>query len=281
MAARRGNGEGTLYRTRDGRWRGQASLAGRRPGVSGRTRAEAARRLRQLLAACHEPVGGASGTTLADLLDRWLEEEVRPTRRPRTHRLYRDLARLHLLPALGTTELAALQAREVRQLYAALLARGLAPKTVRNVHHVLRGALHQAVAWRLVAHNAAGGAPLARLPHREMAILDPGQVRRLSAAAAGGRWAAPLALALATGMRQGELLGLRWADGDLEAGLVQVRRQLGRDGALAVPPSAAPVPWRACRRPGSRRRRAGGTCRPARYVPGSADPRAPRARCAT
>src|SRR5215210_7007532 len=141
MGTRRGNGEGTLYRTRDGRWRGQASLAGRRPGVSGRTRAEATRKLRQLLTAEGEGgPGRAAGITLGDLLARWLAE-VGQTRRPRTHRLYRDLARLHLLPALGALELAALQPRHVQELYAALLGRGLAPKTVRNVHHVLRGAL--------------------------------------------------------------------------------------------------------------------------------------------
>ena len=75
MGTRRGNGEGTLYRARDGRWRGQASLAGQRPGVSGRTRAEAARKLRRLLADADDGgVWRAAGTTLGDLLARWLAE---------------------------------------------------------------------------------------------------------------------------------------------------------------------------------------------------------------
>lgn len=173
-------------------------------------RAEAARKLRQLLAARHDLPGGGTTTTLTlgDPLARWLKA-VEYTRKPRTHRLYHDLARLHLLPSLGTTELAALQPGDVQQLYEALLVRRLAPTTVRNVHHVLHGALQRGVDWRLLAANAADGAVLPCVPRKEMAILDVAQMRRLLAVAAEGRWAALVALSLATGMRQGELLGLR------------------------------------------------------------------------
>lgn len=225
MGRRRGNGEGTVFRTEDGRWRGQASIAGKRVSVSGRTRAATANELRRILADGAATPPAAEVTTLADLLARWLDEVVKPALRPRTHRLYGDIARLHLIPALGALPVDDVRPDRVQRLYAALLI----------VHGVLHGALQQAVAWGLVDRNAAGLARPPRVPRKEIAVLDVPQVRRLLAAAAGGRWAALLALALATGMRQGELLGLQWEDIDLNAGLVRVQRQLGRDGMPAEP----------------------------------------------
>lgn len=238
MRRRRGNGEGTVYRTSDGRWRGQASIAGKRHSVCGRTRAAALQELGRTIAASRAAIDGAA-TTLAGLLDRWLDEVVAPALRPRTVRLYGDIARLHLIPALGSLPLAELRPEHVRRLHAALLALGLAPKTVRIAHGVLHGALQQAMAWQLVSGNVAALARPPRVPRKEIAVLDAGQVRRLLDAAEGGRWATLLTLALATGMRQGELLGLRWEDIDLDAGLVRVQRQLGRDGMLAEPKTAS------------------------------------------
>ena len=127
---RRSNGEGALYRTRDRRWRGQASLAGQRPGVSGRTRAEAARKLRQLLAAHRAAPGPAVGTTLGEVLARWREEEVRPTRKPRTHRLYCDLARLHVWWLVGTTVGAAEGKSRCAAFCAVILAQPMAARAV-------------------------------------------------------------------------------------------------------------------------------------------------------
>ncbi len=171
--------------------------------------------------------------TLADHMTRWLEDVVKHTRKPRTHRSYSDAARLHILPTLGAVKLAQLQTPHVQQLYGALLDGGLAPKSVRIVHGVLHCALEQAIAWNLVPRNVAGAAQPPRVTRKEIAFFTPDQVRHLLATAAGGRWAGLMAIALATGMRQGELLGLKWADVDLAAGLVRVQRQLGRDGQLA------------------------------------------------
>lgn len=239
MCRRRANGEGTVYRTGDGRWRGQASIAGKRRSVSGRTRAAVAEELRRIIATGRAASGAAETSTLAALLDRWLDEVVGPTLRARTVKLYRDIARLHLVPALGAVPLVELCPEHVRRLHAALLALGRAPKTVRIAHGVLHGALQQAVVWQLVQRNVAGLARPPRVPRKEAAFLDTAQVRRLLEVAAGGRWAALFTLALATGMRQGELLGLRWEDIDFDAGFVRVQRQLGRDGVLAEPKTAS------------------------------------------
>ena len=254
MGTRRGNGEGTIYQLPDGRWRGQVLIAGRRHSASGRTRKEVQTKLRQLLGDVDRGLlPPAEKATLAQHMARWLEDEVRHTRRPSTHRRYADASRLHILPTLGQVKLAQLQPAHVQHLHAALLDRELAPKTVRMAHGVLHSALEQAVAWNLVPRNVAGLVRPPRADRPEIQALDAEQARRLQAVAMEGRWGPLIATALATGMRQGELLGLKWSDVDLEAGVVRVRRQLGRDGRLAevkndkhrrsidVPPSTAAI----------------------------------------
>ena len=234
MSTRRGNGEGTIYQLPDGRWRAQATIAGKRTGVYGRTRREAQQKLRQLLGAAERGLlPPAEKLTLARHVERWLEDVVRHTRKPRTYRSYSDSARLYILPALGAAKLTQLQPNHVQQLYADLLDRGLSAKTVKIVHSALHCALDQAVEWNLAPRNVAALARPPRVRRKEIEHLDAEQARRLQAVADETRWAALVAVALATGMRQGELLGLTWADVDFEQGVVRVRRQLGRDGQLA------------------------------------------------
>lgn len=234
MAGRRGNGEGTVYQLADGRWRYQATIAGRRCGGYARTRKEAQTKLRGLHGDADRGLLPApEKATVAGLMARWLDNVVKHTRRPRTFQSYRDEARRHILPTLGAMKLQQLQTAHVQQLYGELLDGGLSPKSVRIVHGVLHCALEQALVWNLVPRNVAGAAQPPRVTRKEIHVFDPAQVKHLLTTAASGRWAALMALAVATGMRQGELLGLTWPDVELDAGLVRVRRQLGRDGALA------------------------------------------------
>ena len=93
MAGRRGNGEGTVYQLPDGRWRGQATIAGKRAGVYGATRKEAQTKLRQLIGdADRGLLPPTERLTLAQHIERWLEDVVKRTRRPRTLENYRDMA---------------------------------------------------------------------------------------------------------------------------------------------------------------------------------------------
>jgi integrase len=236
MAGRRGNGEGSVYQRADGTWRGQALIAGVRRSVSGKTRREVQGKLRQLLADADKGiVASTERPTLAQHIDRWLTGMLGPSVRPQTVRGYRTVARLYLLPTLGHLQLAKIRADHIQRLYGQLTERGLAPKTVRNAHAVLRHALGQAVEWNLVPRNVADLARPPRVPRAEVVALSPEEVRTLLAAARPTRWGALVAAALATGMRQSELLGLRWGDVDLAAGVLRVQRQLQRDGSFAEP----------------------------------------------
>jgi integrase len=233
-SGRRGNGEGSIYQRDDGTWRGQALIAGKRHSVSGKTRKEVQTKLRQLQGdADHGLLAPSEKVTVAQHFERWLRDEVKHTRKPRTFDSYSDSARLYILPLVGTVRLAQLHPAHVQRIHSAMLDRGLSAKTVRIAHSALHAALEQAVAWNLAPRNVAALVKAPRIKRREVQAFDAEQARRLQAVANETRWAALIATALATGMREGELLGLTWGDIDMEASVVRVRRQLGRDGLPA------------------------------------------------
>jgi integrase len=174
-------------------------------------------------------------------LDRWLEDIVRPRVKPATFRSYTLLARLYIKPALGSIRLTKLTPGDLQALYGALSKRGLSASTVSRVHAVMRSSLRHALDTGLVHRNVSQAARPPAVRREEMQVLDRDQARALLAAARGGRMEALLTLALATGMRQGELLGLRWEDVNLDTGTVRVVRQLGTYGTFSNPKSRQSV----------------------------------------
>ena len=170
----------------------------------------------------------ASPETVAAYLERWLEAS-RPRWRDATFYSYRNVVRCRLVPRLGEVPLAKLSALDVQACYAALLAGGYAPKTVRVTHTVLKAALAQAVRWRLVAHNAADGVAAPSLADEEPPAWSAEEARAFLASTADHRYGALWRLALDAGLRLGECIALRWSDVDLNAGIVTVRRTLTRN----------------------------------------------------
>lgn len=239
MAGKRGNGEGSIHQLPSGKWRAQATINGRRTGIVAKTYKEAQEQLRKLLSdADRGLMPPIERLTLGEHIERWLTDVVAHSVRTTTRKNYADLTRLYVLPTLGKIKLAQLQPAHVQHLYTALLDRGLAPKTVRNVHAALRRALKQAVDWNLCPRNVATLVQPPRIPRKEVEVLTPEEVRTLLTTVQGDRWEALLATALATGMRFGELLGLRWGDLDLIKRTVHVQRQLQRDGTYSEPKTA-------------------------------------------
>ena len=238
---RRGPGEGSLYPRGDGRWEGAVHLGyedGKRvrKWVIGHSRKEVADKLEALLRAKNEerPMPDQR-TRLGPFLRRWLDEVAGPTLRASTYDSYDDILRLHLIPGLGRIAIAKLGPAEVQGFLNAKLEAGLSPRRVRYLHAVLRRALVTAERWGLVSRNVAKLVDPPRAPRHEIRPLTPDQARRLIEAAASDRYRALWVTALGTGLRQGELLGLRWADVDLDARRLTVRHTLARvDGRLAL-----------------------------------------------
>lgn len=166
-------------------------------------------------------------TTVAAFFADWLAL-VAATREESTAYSYESIARNRILPTLGALPLARLTPAAIQGLYLRLLDEGKAPKTVRLTHTVVRQAMAQAVAWKLIARNPAEGVQLPGEGDPADVTWTPAEVRAFLEATSHDRFGAVYALALDAGMRLGELLALNWADVDLERGIVTVRRTVSR-----------------------------------------------------
>ena len=199
----------------------------KRKTVYGKTRKEVAAKLVKALSNREDGLTfDAKNLTLGKYLDLWIKESVQDTVRLTTYQGYERIVRLHIKPALGRIKLDKLTPVHVRGLYRERLESGLAPRMVQLVHTTLHKALKQAVNDGLILRNVTEAVKAPRPVKKEMQPLHPVQARALLEAARGERLEALYALALTTGMRQGELLGLKWEDVDMEAGTLQVRRTL-------------------------------------------------------
>ncbi len=231
--ARRGVQEGSVYRRADGRWVavlhvGYSGGKRQRKSFYGATRQEVASRL---AGAVRDRQLGKSPVPerekLGDFLNRWLEDTARRSIRVSTYEIYEVSLRKHIIPEIGDIRLARLTADDLDALYSRLLDK-LAPKTVRMIHAVLHRALSHAQRRGAVAVNVASIADAPSAPRREFRTLSRDEASQLLKAALSDRLYALYVLALTCGLRQAELLGLRWADVDLNGAVLSVRQQVYR-----------------------------------------------------
>ena len=167
----------------------------------------------------------------------WLDG-IRTSVSPRTWTRYEQLVRCHATPVFGKATLEKITPQQLQRLYADLARAGAGQGTVLQVHAVLHRAFKQALLWNLIPRNPADAVSRPKQRRQEMTTLTPEQARKLLAAARGDRLEALYVLAVTTGMRQGELLGLRWKDIDLELGMIHLQASLQRtkDGFEFVQP---------------------------------------------
>src|SRR5260221_1133696 len=240
---RRGHNEGSIYKRKDGRWVAAMSIeGGKRKEFTGKTRDE----VRAKLAKAHYEreqlglsvtTGAAERQTLKQYLASWLETIKPPVLDENTWRQHTYLVTRHLVPPLGATKLTQLSAQQVQGLYAAKVAEGLSTTTEHHLHATLHRALAQAVRLGLLMRNVTDLVDAPRMAETELHPLSREEARVLLDVASGERLEALYVVALATGMRQSELLGLRWADVDLDVlptAVVRVQFQLKREGGRLV-----------------------------------------------
>lgn len=258
MAKRRSNGEGSIRKRRDGRWEGRYT-AGINPetgkqvfkNVLGKTQAEVKEKLAKALAENQKLDFSKRGKyNIAQWMDEWFENVCKIKVRPSSHQTYRGYIDRHIAPNIGKIPLEKLSAMDVQKLYRKLLTggrvaraesrnqpKGLSAKTVRNINQVISSAMNFAVAQRILAQNPCKAVALPNLEHREMQTIPAAQlVVFLDEAKASGVYELYY-IELATGLRRGALLGLKWEDIDLTAGVIRVRRQVSRiDGKIVEAP---------------------------------------------
>jgi len=235
MTHKRGNGEGTVFRRKNGGWGAAMTLPdGRRKYYYGATREEVRRKLGGGIHAQDTGVfTDARGATVGAFLDQWLADVVKPSVRQWTYMGYEVHVRLHIKPILGRIPLDRLTPMQVQSLMNAKVKEGLSPKSVRGVRATLRAGLNQAMRWGMINRNAATAVELPRSRRFNIQPLTPAEARTFLESIRGDRLQALYSVALTMGLRQGEALGLRWSDVDLDLGYLRITKQLQRvDGVL-------------------------------------------------
>ena len=234
---KRARGDGSLYQRKDGYWVGQYRANGKTHYIYGKNKSDVRVKLTQAIADRDKGIVYDAGSlTLASYLDTWLDS-VRDNLKVRSAERYERDIRVHIKPVLGGTKLTKLDALQLHHFYRSKLNSGLAVNTVRMMHVIIHKALKQAVRWKRIPHNIADDVDAPRGPKTEVGSLTPKQVKQLLSAASGDRLEALYILAVSTGMRRGELLGLQWKDIDFDTGNLRVRRTLYR-GQTTTPKTA-------------------------------------------
>lgn len=250
MSTRAASGESSMHKGTDGRWHGYVSMGLKREGardrrhVSGTRRVDVVAKVRGLERQRDSSVAQEAGrvSTVAEWLEHWLDTIVARKVRPRTLEGYRSKLRLHVVPALGHHRLDRLQPEHVEAFYAECERSGMAPTSTLQCHRILSRALKVAMQRGKVTRNVCTLVDAPSLVRAEVQPLTAKEARRLLDAAFDTRNAARWSVALALGLRQGEALGLRWSDLDLDAGTLTVRRALQRQqgkGLVFVEPKSA------------------------------------------
>ncbi|MFF5566187.1 tyrosine-type recombinase/integrase [Streptomyces sp. NPDC012623] len=266
----RANGDGTVYQRKDSRWEAAGYVLApgntrKRIRVYGTTRKEALAKLTEKIAASNRglPIPSAQGSVAA-YLTYWLENVAVHQLHENTYTRYTAVARLYLIPGLGRKKLARLTAKDVRTWLNQLrttcqcctrgldtardqpiccaagncCSKRLSPLTLAYVHSVLKSALEHAVREEEIPRNVARNVRTGTPRPRRFEPLTADEARNFLAATSGHRLQPLFELALHTGLRKGELLGLRWEDLDLADGTASIRRTLQRtnsSGLTALP----------------------------------------------
>jgi len=242
MAGKRGHNEGSIRLRKDGRYEarittGYADGKQQRKSVFGKTRAECSEKMKKVQGDMQRGIMPVADErlTLKAFLTRWLSDAAQPSLRGTTFASYRGVVNGHLIPALGHIALVKLTAPDVLKYQKAKLTAGLSPRTVTYHRAILRRALADAVKWELAHKNAAALASPPRAIRHEVSPFTPDEARAFLAAIPGNRLEALYVMAMGTGMRQGELLGLTWKCVDLDTGTATVRQQMQRiNGKLTL-----------------------------------------------
>jgi integrase len=191
------------------------------------TKKDAEKRLAELL---HQLDNGTfmkpGKTTLAEYLERWLQDYVKPNLSPRGFERYQGIIAKHLIPDFGSMTLTQLKPEHLQKHYTARLNGGLSARTIRYHHAVIHKALQTAVKWGLVGRNVADGVDVPRIHPNEMQTWDEDDVTSFLEVAKGSPYYALFYTALFTGMRRSELLALRWQDIDFIFSQIYVNRSL-------------------------------------------------------
>jgi integrase len=233
-ARKRGQGEGSIYKRKDGRWTAVVNLGYQNGKLNrkyyyGETRDEVKDKLIAALNDHRQGIPVAlERQTVEQFLNHWLTDCAQPSVRVTTFVSYEIQIRVHIAPILGYHQLSKLSPQHIQEYLKNKLAAGLSAKTVKYHLSVLRMALGQALRWNLIARNVAMLVDPPRVEKYEVQPITPEQARIFLQAIQGDRLEILFTVALSLGLRRGESLGLRWTDIDFENRTLRVKNSLQR-----------------------------------------------------
>ena len=249
MAKKRANGEGSIRKRSDGRWEarytvGHDPVTGKQifKNVLGKTQTEVKEKLAAKLAEAQKiDVVVSDKMTVGDWMDTWLENFEKPNMRASTYESYEGNIRLHVKPGIGDLTMSKVTTLDLQKFFNALLTdgrierkesknkpKGLSVKTVSNIRTMLYSAFEKAVAEHLIFTNPVAGCKLPKREKQEMKTMPVEDLGRFfTEAKASGKFELYY-VEFSTGLRRGELLGLKWEDVDYEKKTLTIRRQVIR-----------------------------------------------------
>lgn len=240
MAKRRDNGEGSVYK-RGKHWAGLLSYQD--PGTgetermyfSGKTKQEVIHKIDEAkMDRSQGRLIKENLTLFKDWLTIWLNDYQRPSVKPTTYSMYKGLAELHIIPELGKLELPKITTSHLQRFYNQKLEGGradgkeggLSSQTIHHMNKVIRGSLTQAVLEGKILRNPADNVKLPRMKRKPIHPMNKDQVSTFLTAIQDEPLYPVFITAIGTGLRRGEILGLKWKDVDLEKNFITVKRSL-------------------------------------------------------
>jgi integrase len=236
MAKRRGRGEGSIFKRKDGTWQGAITFGKtksgtqRRETVYGETQGEVRKKLDALKLQVNLGTVSPKDLTVKGFLEEWLNVKARQVK-PRTIESYRYTVEKYINSHLGQFKLHKLNPTEIEYFLGEIVSE-VSPHTSNYCRSVLLMAFEQAVKWRLLASNPADGTKPVRETKREIDPWKPSEVQCFIDYACGHRLYPLFYLAITSGLRFGELLGLRWED--LQGNTLRVRNNLTKENGQWV-----------------------------------------------
>ena len=255
MAKRRPQGDGTIRKRSDGRWEARIIIGHKNDGspmyksAFAKTQKSALKQLHQLIDLYRDvDLTEDSRMTLGEWLDKWLDEYMIFTVRESTLDSYRAMVKNQVKPFIGGKQIASLTTADMQKFYNKIKKEGrvrehpihgktLADSMVRGVHMMLHEALDTAVKERLIAKNPTNGTTVSKCNYPEKQILGDNQLETFLEAIKGHEyWCDFFYVEVMTGLRRGEICGLRWQDINFEENKLQVKRSVSvkKGGGVSI-----------------------------------------------
>jgi len=235
------NGEGTIYQCMSEtskhfkKWIGQVTIGTnpdtgnpKRKSVYGKSRPEVKEKMRELQLEYSKGIDLQAQYTFGEWITTWMEDYKKMDVRLTTWENYSISVETHIIPTLGHIQLRELKTNDIQRLYNKMRREKKAAATIRRNHQIIHGCLEQAVNNKLISWNPAKSTKLPKLDARKIRALTPEEMDRFLEVLNEDRWGAAFLLSLGAGVREGELLGLRWQDVDMENATIMINQALAR-----------------------------------------------------